>query len=206
MNRDLKNKASHDKMNESRRQLKDKLASADSEISKMLAKRRQNHKVPEKIEVGDNVYIVSFDQHGVVLSAPDENKNVMVQMGIMKMQVPMAELVIDEKAQAENKAQNPKNNMRSVSRKASAGKSMFVSPEIDCRGQTVDEGIGNIDKYIDDAFLAGLQQVTIIHGKGTGVLREAVQKFLKRHPHVKSFRPGVYGEGEMGVTVVELKK
>ena len=111
-----------------------------------------------------------------------------------------------EKAQAENKAQAPKSNMRNVSRKASAGKSMFVSPEIDCRGQTVDEGIGNIDKYIDDAFLAGLHQVTIIHGKGTGVLRDAVQRFLKKHPHVKSFRPGVYGEGEMGVTVVELKK
>lgn len=205
MNRDARNRANQEKMNQNRRLIKEKLSSADSEITKMLAKRRKQHKAPEKIEVGDSVYIVSFDQHGVVVSAPDDNKNVMVQMGIMKIQVPLSELVIDEKSESENKVQNTRNNMRNISRKAAAGKSMFVSPEIDCRGQTVDEGIGNIDKYIDDAFLAGLKQVTIIHGKGTGVLRAAVQKYLAKNPHVKSYRPGTFGEGEMGVTVVELK-
>lgn len=205
MNREARNKANQEKMNESRRKIKDKLSGVDSEIAKMMAKRKKQHKVPEKIEVGDSVYIISFDQHGTVISPMDENKNVMVQMGLMKIKVPLNELVIDETAQNANNAKNNSSGTRNVSRKAAAGKSMFVSPEIDCRGQTVDEGIGNIDKYIDDAFLAGLKQVTIIHGKGTGVLRAAVQQYLARNPHVKSYRYGKYGEGEMGVTVVELK-
>ena len=84
--------------------------------------------------------------------------------------------------------------------KAKFSKSQFISAEIDCRGQLVDEAIANIDKYIDDAYLSGLKQVVIIHGKGTGALRAGVQ-----NSHVKSYRPGTFGEGEAGVTVVELK-
>ena len=125
----------------------------------------------------------------------------MVQTGNMKIKVPLSELSYYDAP----KEKEPKNVKKSVSLGVKAGKSQFILPEIDCRGQTVEEGIGNIDKYLDDAYLAGLKTVTIIHGKGTGVLRDAVQRYLKRNPHVKSFRPGVYGEGEMGVTVVELK-
>ena len=118
----------------------------------------------------------------------------------MKIKVPLKELTYYE-AKKETKT----NTSRNVSSKVRAGKSQFIASEIDCRGQNVEEGIGNIDKYLDDAFLAGLKTVTIIHGKGTGVLRAAVQKYLRTNPHVRSFRPGVYGEGEMGVTIVELK-
>ena len=85
-------------------------------------------------------------------------------------------------------------------------KSASVSTEINLLGKTVDEAIAELDKYLDDAYLAGLEKITVIHGKGTGVLRREVQKFLKRRPQVKSFRLGTYGEGENGVTIVELKK
>ena len=199
LNRQAKNKANSNELNDTRRKLKDKINSMNEEEFKAAARKRKKHEPPKSLKVGDNVYIVSFDQHGTVLTAPDANKEVMVQMGIMKVKVPMAEVAIDdyvEKEQAKEKKSGFK--MRT-------GKSQYVSPEIDCRGQLVEEALGNIDKYIDDAYLAGLKQVTIIHGKGTGALRSAVQVYLKKNPHVKSYRYGLYGEGEMGVTVVELK-
>ena len=117
----------------------------------------------------------------------------------MKIKVPLKELVMDTERKVKD------DNASKVVIKVKAGKSQKISPEIDCRGQLVDEGIGNIDKYLDDAYLAGLKKVTIIHGKGTGALRSAVQQYLKTNPHVKSFRYGMYGEGETGVTIVELK-
>ena len=203
INKEARESANRNKLNASRQKLKESLANTDSEINKMLAKRRKTYKAADKLEVGDSVYVVSFDTHAKVLSLPDENKEVFVQAGIMKFKVPMAELVLDDKAQSENAAQ--KKNSRGISSKVRAGKSMAISPEIDCRGQLVEEALGNIDKYIDDAYLAGLKQIMIIHGKGTGALRSAVQEYLRKNPHVKSYRPGTYGEGEMGVTVVELK-
>jgi len=203
MNRDARNKASQQKMNESRQKIKNSLANTDSEISKMLAKRKKTGKVPEKLSVGDSVYVISLDTHANVISEPDDKKEVFVQAGIMKFKVPMSELVLDDFSIQENSSKKSMRN--TVSSKVKAGKSMGIRPEIDCRGQTVDEGIGNIDKYIDDAYLAGLKKITIIHGKGTGALRSAVHDYLRFNPHVKSYRPGTYGEGEMGVTIVELK-
>ena len=202
MNRDAREKANQSKMNESRQKIKDHLSQADSEVNKMLAKKRKAHKAPESLKVGDPVYVVSFDQRGTVITLPDHNKDVMVQIGIMKVKVPMRELAIDDFTE---KKQPERSKFRNVSSKTKESKSYGISAEIDCRGQTVDEGLGNIDKYLDDAYLSGLKQVTIIHGKGTGALRSAVQKYLKTNPHVKAFRYGVFGEGEMGVTIVELK-
>jgi len=203
MNRDAREKASQQKMNESRQKLKNSLADADSEINKLLAKRKKTGKVPEKLNVGDSVYVISLDTHANVISLPDDKKEVFVQAGIMKFKVPMAELVLDDFSVQENSMKN--NNKNTVSTKVRANKSFGIKTEIDCRGQLVDEAIGNIDKYIDDAYLAGLKKVTIIHGKGTGALRNAVQNYLRMNSHVKSHRPGTYGEGETGVTIVELK-
>ena len=160
---------------------------------------KPNHKAPENLKVGDRVYVISFDQNGEVLAAPDKNKEVMVQMGIMKMKVPVAELMLDDTPQPKEKQQ------KKQPARAKLSKSQFISAEIDCRGQLGDEAIANIDKYIDDAYLSGLKQVVIIHGKGTGALRAGVQNYLKMNSHVKSYRPGTFGEGEAGVTVVELK-
>ena len=199
LNRQAKNKAGSDKLNETRRVLKDKLNSMNEESFKTAARKRKKYETPKTLKPGDKVYIISFDQHGTVISAPDASKEVMVQMGILKTKVPMAEVAIDEYAEKEQAKE------KRVSFKPKGTKAQFVSPELDCRGQLVDEALGNIDKYIDDAYLAGLKKVTIIHGKGTGALRSAVQTYLAKNPHVKSYRYGLYGEGEMGVTIAELK-
>lgn len=201
LNREARNNANQNKLNESRQQIKTHLSNVDSEINKMLAKKKKNHKPPESLKVGDQVYVMSFDQRGTAITAPDSNKDVMVQIGMMKIKVPLKELSLETYIEPTA----PRKTMRNVSSNVKAGKSMNIKSEIDCRGQTVDEGLGNIDKYIDDAYLSGLKQVTIIHGKGTGALRSAVQTYLKTNPHVKAFRYGVFGEGEMGVTIAELK-
>lgn len=200
MNRDARAKVSQNKMIDSRAKLKSKLSGMQDEIIQASKAKKAIYKSPESLKPGDRVYVVSFDQNGIAVTAPDSNKEVMVQTANMKIKVPLSELMLDETVEKEKPNQG-----RSVNSKARAGKSQYISAEIDCRGQTVDEGIGNIDKYLDDAYLAGMKQVMIIHGKGTGALRNAVQSFLAKNPHVKSYRPGKYGEGEMGVTVVELK-
>lgn len=198
MNRQAKEKGNQQKLIENRTKLKEKLSSVQEDFLKSK-KVKPNHKVPENLKPGDRVYVISFDQNGEVISAPDKNKEVMVQMGIMKAKIPLAELMLDDTPQPKEKKQ------RQATPKARVTKSQFISAEIDCRGQLVDEALANIDKYIDDAYLSGLKQIVIIHGKGTGALRSAVQSYLKTNSHVKSQRPGVYGEGEAGVTVVELK-
>lgn len=200
LNKAAREKAGQNKLNEKRAELKNKVSAVDEMIEKSKKKKVSSVKPIKNLKKGDSVYILSFDRTGTALSEPDANGEVMVQTGNMKIKVPLNELTYYDAPKEEKK-----NTSRNVSMGVRAGKSQFILPEIDCRGQTVEEGIGNIDKYLDDAYLAGLKTVTIIHGKGTGVLREAVQRYLKRNPHVKSFRPGVYGEGEMGVTVVELK-
>jgi len=201
MNRSVREKtASQNKMNDKRSELKGKVTEIDEQITKAQKKRVAAIKPIENLKAGDEVYVVSFDKTGVAISAPDSNGDVMVKTGNMKIKVPLTELTYFEAKKDQNN-----NTSRNISTKVRAGKSQFIATEIDCRGQNVEEGLGNIDKYLDDAFLAGLKTVTIIHGKGTGVLRAAVQKYLRTNPHVRTFRPGVYGEGEMGVTIVELK-
>ena len=162
-------------------------------------KKKSTHKPPEKLQVGDRVYVISFDQNGTALTEPDKNKEVMVQMGSMKIKVPLSELMLDD-------TPKPKNETKTVSTKVKAGKSQYIGDtgsRIGAEG-VLGEDNYSTDKYLDDAYLSGLKQVMIIHGKGTGALRSAVQVYLKTNPHVKSYRAGVYGEGEMGVTVVEL--
>lgn len=198
MNKQAKEANNRNKVLEQRQKLNEKLSSMQQDFLKSK-KVKPNHKAPENLKAGDRVYVISFDQNGEVISAPDKNKEVMVQMGMMKMKVPLAELMLDDIPQPKEKQK------KQQPARAKLSKSQFISAEIDCRGQLVDEAVANIDKYIDDAYLSGLKQVVIIHGKGTGALRAGVQQYLKMNSHVKSFRPGTFGEGEAGVTVVELK-
>lgn len=197
MNRQAKEKGSQQKLIENRGKLKEKLSSMQEDFLKSK-KVKTTHKVPENLQTGDRVYVISFDQNGTVISPPDKSKEVMVQIGSMKVKIPLAELMLDDSVPKEMK-------QKQSAPRAKVSKSQFISAEIDCRGQLVDEALANIDKYIDDAYLSGLKQIVIIHGKGTGALRTAVQSYLKTNSHVKGQRPGVYGEGEAGVTVVELK-
>ena len=198
-------------MDEIRRQ-KDRSA-ASEEIAKMRAgfrklestadpvNRRQDGKyvLPRPLKAGDSVLIYDIDKKGTVLRAPDGNSGeVLVQAGIVQTRVPLSNLrLVEEKPE------------RKVYRTVTAGMrgkpSAGASSELDLRGQMTDEAVMNVDRFIDSAQLAGVGQLTIIHGKGTGALRTAVQQHLKHHPGVKSFRLGTFGEGESGVTIVELK-
>jgi len=154
-------------------------------------------KLPESLRLGQKVYVKSFDAEGFVESLPDSKGNLTVRIGIMKLSVNISDVFeIEEETITKNLVSSKKGveiNQKSI------------DMSIDVRGRTSDDAILEVDKYLDDAYTAGLKQVTIIHGKGTGVLRQAIRNFLRRHPHVKSFRDGTYGEGEQGVTVVELK-
>lgn len=184
------------RIQEAQDMLKDKLNKAESSVSKDILNVKSK-KPPKNLKVGESVEVLSLNQHGTVITVPDEKGNLDVQVGIMKVNVNLSSL------RRINSEEN--NNSTFKSKTMISTKSKTIKSEIDLRGQNIEEGILEIDKYLDDSYIAGLNEVFIIHGKGTGALREGVQSYLRRHKHVKSFRPGKYGEGGDGVTVVEIK-
>ncbi len=151
---------------------------------------------PRDLRVGDEVEIVHLNTKGVVLNKPDDKGEVQIQAGIMKLKAHLSQLRLIKEP--------PKKQAVRVSTKTSAA-IRSVPMELDIRGKATDEALPEVDQYLDEAVLASLGEVSIIHGKGTGVLRANIQQHLRHHPHVKSFRLGVFGEGESGVTVVTLK-
>ena len=176
---------------------RDKLRATETAVNEKEAiKKEDNTKPPKTVRAGDTVNIVTLDQKATVLSAPDSKGEVMVQAGVMKLNVKLKDIRLIE----EKKAAAP------TSGKVGLGAGKQVGFELDVRGMLVDEANIIVDRYLDDAYNAGLSEVNIIHGKGTGALRAGVQAFLKRHPLVKGYRMGSYGEGDAGVTVVTLKK
>ena len=150
-----------------------------------------------KVKVGEEVYVPKFTQHGTVLTLPDKNGNLQLQIGIMKVNVNLEEL---------QQSAKQKETGKTMVHKISSGKTETIKSELDLRGLLVEEALDKVDKYLDDAYLSSLASVRIIHGKGTGVLRSAVREQLKHHCHVASYRFGAFNEGGDGVTVVELKK
>jgi DNA mismatch repair protein MutS2 len=151
---------------------------------------------------GDRVYIHSLSQAGVVLQEADSAGSVMVQAGRMKVKVGLNAISLDERPVPEPQANKP---ARNYSTKGVAERKKNISPTLDLRGNTADIALEKVDAYLSDAYFAGLETITIVHGKGTGALRFAVQAFLKTHPHIKSFRNGNFGEGDLGVTIATLK-
>ena len=176
---------------------RDTLRATETAVNEKEAiKKEDNTKPPKTVRAGDTVNIVTLDQKATVLSAPDSKGEVMVQAGVMKLNVKLKDIRLIE----EKKAAAP------TSGKVGLGAGKQVGLELDVRGMLVDEANIIVDRYLDDAYNAGLSEVNIIHGKGTGALRTGIQAFLKRHPLVKGYRMGSYGEGDAGVTVVTLKK
>ncbi len=159
-------------------------------------KSEGDYRLPRPLKAGDSVLIYDIDKAATVLRpAEGDPPEVLVQAGILQTRIPLSNLRLVEK-----KKEKPR--FRSVTKDV-AGRS--AATEVDLRGQNADEAVMNVDRFIDGAVMSGVGQLTIIHGKGTGVLRSAVQQHLKTHPNVKSFRLGTFGEGESGVTIVELK-
>ncbi len=159
---------------------------------------------PDEIKLGDSVKILSMGLQGTVNSLPDHKGNLFVQCGIMRSQVNISDLIL---LQEEAPAAKSKGSFSGTQTgKLKMSKAFSISAEINLLGRTVDEAVSQLDKYLDDAYLAHLPSVRVVHGKGTGALRNAVHGHLKRTKYVKSFRLGEYGEGDSGVTIVTFKE
>ncbi len=180
------------RLEEERKKLKDSLEDRE----KALIKERENAgEAIEKVTLGMEAFLPSLNQKVIIISMPDNKGEVQVEAGIMKINVKLKDLRKAEKTKEEKvrKKREVKLNLRSV------------ESRLDLRGLDAEEACYRTDKYLDEAYMANLGEVTIVHGKGTGILRKAINDMLKRHPHVKSYRLGAYGEGGDGVTMVELK-
>ena len=187
-------------MEKERERLRKKMEAASSGRKLEAQKPRKEHK-PSDFKRGESVRVLSMNLNGTVVSLPDARGNVTVQMGILRSQINISDLEILEEAPAYTAKQMHKTSKG----KMKMGKSLSVSPEINLLGKTVDEAVAELDKYLDDAALAHLSSVRVVHGKGTGALRNGIHTYLRRQKHVKSFRLGAFGEGDAGVTIVELK-
>ncbi|RDU24581.1 endonuclease MutS2 [Anaerosacchariphilus polymeriproducens] len=186
-------------MENARNQLRGKLSDTEKKLAyKTKQTFKKNHK-PSDFKLGDSVKVLSLNLKGTVSSLPDAKGQLFVQMGILRSCVHISDLVILD----EPTITGP-NIQKSSSGKIKMSKSASISTEINLIGKTTDEAIALLDKYLDDAYLAHVPSVRIVHGKGTGALRAAVHKHLKRLKYVKSFRLGAFGEGEAGVTIVEF--
>jgi DNA mismatch repair protein MutS2 len=183
-------------LDEKRRKLKERMGKVDEKINNNTKKA---YIIPEKLVMGDKVKIHSLNTTGIVVNPPDKNGDVLVKAGIMKVTVNIKDLSIDTTEEPTSK------NVKRFATTIGRAKAQSVAPQIDLRGLLADEAIYKVDKYLDDCYIAKVSPVTIIHGKGTGALRAAIQDYLRKNPRVKKYRNGEYGEGEAGVTIVELK-
>ena len=187
-------------MEKQRTNIREKMAANEKKSSKGKDTAIYNPKVPKKLRIGDSVKVLSMNLTGTVHSLPNTKGDLFVQMGILRSQVNIKDLVLIEDA-----APGSKKYAKTGAGKLKMSKSASVSTEINLIGKTVDEAIALLDKYLDDAYLAYLPSVRIVHGKGTGALRSAVQSHLKRQSYIKSFHLGEFGEGDAGVTIAEFK-
>ncbi len=185
-----------------RQNLRERMSQTRSGMSDAPGTKKAKKELTAKdLHIGDGVKVLSMNLKGTVSSLPDAKGNLFVQMGIIRSKVSISDLELLD---------DPGVTGPGLSRTSSSGMAMSktatVSPEINLIGKTVDEAIGELDKYLDDAYLAHLKTVRIVHGKGTGALRKGIHNYLKRVKQVESFRLGEFGEGDSGVTIVEFRK
>lgn len=176
--------------------IRNKYKSSKIENDENIIKEKRSKNAPQNLKVGDTVIIEGLNEKALVIENPDEKGNIKVQMGILKMDSNIKNVT---KVKAKNKTKENTNRIYK------AKKAMHISPTLDLRGQRYDEALRNFDKYLDDAMLSGLDQAKIIHGKGTGALRNGINDYLKNNKMIDSFRPGNEKEGGYGVTIVKFK-
>lgn len=190
-------------LEKSRDKVRNKLKNTSDKLS--VNNQPATHKPlkPGQIQLGDSVKIISMGMRGIVNSLPDAKGNLFVQCGIMRSNVNIKDLILIPDEPTINKS---KTSQKTNAGKIKMSKTYNISPEINLLGKTVDEALSVLDKYLDDAYLAHLKSVRIVHGKGTGALRSAVQQHLRRTKYVDSFRLGEFGEGDAGVTIAVFKE
>ena len=187
-------------MEKERERLRKKIKDTSAASTIKAQKPKKAYK-PSDFKLGESVKVLSMNLTGTISSKPDSRGNVTVQMGILRSQVNISDLEIIEDVNP----YSPKAMKRTSKSKIKMSKSLSVSPGINLLGKTVDEAVSELDKYLDDALLSHLNSVRVVHGKGTGALRKGIHEYLRRQKHVKSYRLAEYGEGDAGVTIVELK-
>ena len=189
-------------MEQERTKLREKMSSLEKKASKAKEKGPKKELSAKDLRIGDGVRVLSMNLKGTVSTLPDAKGNLFVQMGILRSQVNLKDL---EKLPEESASPAASFRKQTGGSKLKMSKSASVHTEINLLGKTTDEALVELDKYLDDAYLAHLPSVRIVHGKGTGALRKAVHQYLRRQKHVASFRLGEFGEGDSGVTIAEFK-
>ena len=188
-------------MEKERTKLRGRMNDAQQKMADQKKQTATNHPAPKDLHIGDSVKVLSMNLKGTVHSLPNAKGDLFVQMGILRSQVNIKDLIL----LPDDTAANNKKFNKTGAGKIKMSKSASVSTEINLIGKTTDEAIALLDKYLDDAYLAHLPSVRIVHGKGTGALRNAVQAHLRRLKYIKSFHLGEFGEGDAGVTIAEFK-
>jgi DNA mismatch repair protein MutS2 len=199
-------KTSMKEMEKARTKVRDKISEKNAKLT--INDSKPTHKIlkPNQIKLGDMVKVVSMGLKGTVSSKPDAKGDLFVQCGIIRSKVNIKDLVLINE-DAPGVASYKKNGATRAYSGGSMGlsKAATMSTELNLLGKTVDEAISELDKYLDDAYISHISSVRVVHGKGTGALRQAVHQYLKRVSYVKSYHLGEYGEGDAGVTIVEFK-
>ncbi len=197
-----KEKANQNDINTEKNKLKERLSGLDKRLEKFNNKANQKREIPKNLKKGDRVFIHSMNQSGIITSEPNSKGEFMVSVGIINMKTTLKDVSLDTSyvppKEEKFKPKKINNNIKNSKVKS-------ISLELDLRGLYVDEAIQKVDKFIDDAYLAGMDIISIIHGKGTGALKNGIHEFLRRHSKVKSYRLGEFGEGDAGVTIATLK-